>query len=96
MNQQTLSEIGVVIELRDQVLRLAELTNEAGLDGVVASPQETDAIRRRCGKAFVIVTPGIRGGAAGSTKNDQERTMTAPEAIRIFFFIYAATESPDR
>ncbi len=81
MNQQTLREIGVVIELRDQVLRLAELTREAGLDGVVASPQETEAIRHRCGKDFTIVTPGIRGGAAGSAKNDQERTMTPPEAI---------------
>jgi orotidine-5'-phosphate decarboxylase len=81
MNQQTLSEIGVVIELRDQVLRLAELTREAGLDGVVASPQETEAIRHRCGKDFVIVTPGIRGGAAGAAKNDQERTMTPPEAL---------------
>jgi orotidine-5'-phosphate decarboxylase len=81
MNQQTLREIGVVIELRDQVLRLAELTQEAGLDGVVASPQETEAIRHRCGKAFTIVTPGIRGGTAGPVKNDQERTMTPAEAI---------------
>jgi orotidine-5'-phosphate decarboxylase len=81
MNQQTLREIGVVIEMRDQVLRLAELTKEAGLDGVVASPQETEAIRHRCGKDFTIVTPGIRGGTAAATKNDQERTMTPGEAI---------------
>lgn len=81
MNQQALREIGVVIELRDQVLRLAELTREAGLDGVVASPQETEQIRHRFGKDFTIVTPGIRGGAAGAAKNDQERTMTPPEAI---------------
>jgi orotidine-5'-phosphate decarboxylase len=81
MNQQTLSEIGVVIELRDQVLRLAELAREAGLDGVVASPQETEAIRHRFGKDFAIVTPGIRGGAAAAAKNDQERTMTPTQAI---------------
>jgi orotidine-5'-phosphate decarboxylase len=81
MNQQTLREIGVVIELRDQVLRLAELTREAGLDGVVASPQETAAIRARCGTGFTIVTPGIRGGTATATKDDQERTMTPAEAI---------------
>ena len=81
MNQETLRETGVVIELRDQVLRLAELTREAGLDGVVASPQEIEAIRRRFGKDFTIVTPGIRGGAAGAAKHDQERTMTPPEAI---------------
>jgi len=81
MNQDTLREIGVVIEVRDQVLRLAELTKEAGLDGVVASPQETEAIRHRCGKGFTIVTPGIRGGTAAATKNDQERTMSPAEAI---------------
>jgi orotidine-5'-phosphate decarboxylase len=81
MNQATLREVGVVIDVRDQVLRLAELTQEAGLDGVVASPQETEAIRHRCGDGFTIVTPGIRGGAAGDAKNDQERTMNPVEAI---------------
>jgi orotidine-5'-phosphate decarboxylase len=81
MNQATLTETGVAIELMDQVLRLAELTKEAGLDGVVASPRETSAIRRRCGADFAIVTPGIRGGAADATKGDQERTMSPDEAI---------------
>jgi orotidine-5'-phosphate decarboxylase len=81
MNQSVLSETGIVIELMDQVLRLAELTKEAGLDGVVASPRETAAIRRRCGADFAIVTPGIRGGAADAAKGDQERTMTPAEAV---------------
>jgi len=81
MNQATLRDTGVVIDLIDQVLRLAELTKEAGLDGVVASPRETAAIRRRCGADFAIVTPGIRGGAAAATKDDQERTMSPAEAI---------------
>jgi len=81
MNQATLRDTGVVIDLIDQVLRLAELTKEAGLDGVVASPKETAAIRRRCGADFAIVTPGIRGGAAAATKDDQERTMSPAEAI---------------
>ena len=77
MNQAALRETGVVIDLMDQVLRLAELTREAGLDGVVASPRETAAIRSRCGAGFAIVTPGIRGGAAaGDAKDDQERTMS--------------------
>ena len=81
MNQAALVETGVVIELMDQVLRLAELTREAGLDGVVASPHETAAIRRRCGANFAIVTPGIRGGAADAAKGDQERTMSPDAAI---------------
>ena len=81
MNQAALAETGIVIDLMDQVLRLAELTQEAGLDGVVASPRETAAIRARCGAGFAIVTPGIRGGAAASTKDDQERTMSPADAI---------------
>jgi orotidine-5'-phosphate decarboxylase len=81
MNQAVLSETGVVIELMDQVLRLTELTKEAGLDGVVASPRETAAIRRRCGEDFAIVTPGIRGGAADAAKGDQERTMSPADAV---------------
>jgi orotidine-5'-phosphate decarboxylase len=81
LNQAALTEIGIAIELMDQVLRLAELTKEAGLDGIVASPRETAAVRRRCGAEFAVVTPGIRGGAAAATKGDQERTMTPAEAI---------------
>jgi orotidine-5'-phosphate decarboxylase len=82
MNQSALRETGVVIDLMDHVLRLAELARDAGLDGVVASPRETPAIRARCGAGFAIVTPGIRGGAAGTSKDDQERTMSPAEALR--------------
>ncbi len=81
MNQAALRETGVAIDLLDQVLRLAEMTHEAGLDGVVASPRETSAIRARCGNGFAIVTPGIRGGASSPAKDDQERTMSPAEAI---------------
>lgn len=81
MTRAALAETGVVIDLMDQVLRLAESTKEAGLDGVVASPLETSAIRTRCGADFTIVTPGIRGGSAASTRDDQERTLTPAEAI---------------
>lgn len=79
MNQAGLKETGIVIDVMDQVLRLAELTKEAGLDGVVASPRETAAIRKRCGPDFAIVTPGIR--AADAPKDDQSRTMCAADAI---------------
>jgi orotidine-5'-phosphate decarboxylase len=81
LNQAALSDTGIVIDLMDHVLRLAELTREAGLDGVVASPRETAAIRARGGAAFTIVTPGIRGGAAAAGKDDQRRTMAPAEAL---------------
>lgn len=82
MDATTLSATGVDATVFDQVGRLARLTQAAGLDGVVASAQETSLIRRACGRNFTIVTPGIRGGAAlTSGHDDQERTMTAPEAI---------------
>lgn len=77
----TLGSVGVAASPRDQVVRLAALAQASGLDGVVASPQETAAIRRACGQEFVIVTPGIRGGSAASGPDDQQRTMTPAEAV---------------
>lgn len=82
IDQGTLEQVGVDRSVLDQVLALARLTQEAGLDGVVASPQETSAIRRACGASFAIVTPGIRGASAGDAKNDQARTMGPAEAVR--------------
>jgi orotidine-5'-phosphate decarboxylase len=82
MNEGMLQETGVSAgSVLDQVERLARLAARAGLDGVVASARETGLIRQACGPQFVIVTPGIRGGAAAAGKDDQERTMTAGEAI---------------
>jgi orotidine-5'-phosphate decarboxylase len=83
MNDAMLAETGGQPPVIEQVLRLAELTQKAGLDGVVASPQETPLIRERCGPDFVIVTPGIRGGGAGTSgRDDQERTMGPADAVR--------------
>jgi orotidine-5'-phosphate decarboxylase len=82
MDQPTLQQLGVGRPLIDHVLALAQLAKAAGLHGVVASAQETAAIRRACGPEFTIVTPGIRGAAAGAEKNDQARTMGPGDAVR--------------
>ena len=64
----------------EQVVALAILTKKAGLDGVVASPQEAAAIREACGPDFLIVTPGVR--PAGTALNDQSRVATPAGAIK--------------
>jgi orotidine-5'-phosphate decarboxylase len=79
MSESTLGEIGMSGAMTAQVERLARLTQSAGLDGVVASPQETSLIGACCGPRFIIVTPGIRGAA--DSKGDQTRTSTAAEAL---------------
>jgi orotidine-5'-phosphate decarboxylase len=82
MSEAMLAETGVSGAVLDQVGRLARLAQEAGLDGVVASPRETALVRRECGREFVIVTPGIRGGSAVTDqRDDQERTVSARDAI---------------
>ncbi|HEV8210896.1 MAG TPA: orotidine-5'-phosphate decarboxylase [Vicinamibacterales bacterium] len=79
LDQAALGEIGLDAPVAAQVERLAGLTESCGLDGVVASPQEIAIIRRRCGPAFAIVTPGIRG--AGEAIGDQSRTLSAADAL---------------
>jgi orotidine-5'-phosphate decarboxylase len=64
-----------------EVVRLAVECRKAGLDGVVCSPREIEAVRVRCGKNFVIVTPGIRP-AGSSRQDDQRRVATPSQAIR--------------
>jgi orotidine-5'-phosphate decarboxylase len=80
LNQDDLKRVGVDGNVEDQVVRLALLTKEAGMDGVVASPHEVADIRNACGRRFVIVTPGIR--PAEASRNDQRRVMTPAGAIR--------------
>ncbi len=72
-------DFGTQRRLKDQVAYLAELSQKAGLEGVVASPLEIELIRKVCGNNFVIVTPGVRPAWAAS--NDQQRVMTPGEAI---------------
>jgi orotidine-5'-phosphate decarboxylase len=82
MDHEALRAVGVERPVLDQVIALARLTQQAGLQGVVASARETAAIRQACGPDFQIVTPGIRGASAGAERNDQSRTMGPAEAIR--------------
>src|SRR5881296_4722260 len=77
--EQTLREIGVPGKVDDQVLRLAKLGVEAGIDGVVASPHEIKSLRREFGDKIKIVVPGIR--PSWSEAGDQKRTMTPREAL---------------
>ncbi|MGE0650157.1 MAG: orotidine-5'-phosphate decarboxylase [Alphaproteobacteria bacterium] len=71
--------MGVIGGVEEQVVRLATLAREAGLDGVVCSAREIAPIRRALGPDFVLVTPGIR--PAGSDAGDQKRVMTPAEAV---------------
>jgi len=81
LDQAALARVGVGAPVLDQVSALAALAAEAGLDGVVASPQETRWLRERRGREFVIVTPGIRGVDSPKGGDDQARTLSAPEAL---------------
>ncbi len=74
-----LEEVGMSSDVASQVLRLAGLAKAAGLDGVVCSPQEIEALRREFGRELVIVTPGIRPVWAAA--QDQKRIMTPAEAV---------------
>ncbi|MDD5424563.1 MAG: orotidine-5'-phosphate decarboxylase [Candidatus Omnitrophica bacterium] len=80
MDQAAIGEIGVERKIEEEVIALARLGKDAGLDGVVASPNETSLIRQNLGKDFIVVTPGIR--PAGAEKGDQKRTMTPADAVR--------------
>lgn len=80
MDDAALAEVGVARTMIDQVVHLARLAKAAGLDGVVASPQEARVIREACGPDFTIVTPGVRPYEQQG-KDDQARTMTPAEAI---------------
>jgi len=82
MTDAALAEVGVARPVLEQVVHLARLAKQSGLDGVVASPQETAAIRAACGPDFQIVTPGIRP-ADQQGKDDQARTLTPAEAMKV-------------
>ncbi len=79
MDQAQLSRLGVDKTPQDQVLYLAKLAKEAGLDGVVCSAQEAESLKTELGVDFKLVTPGIR--PVGADVGDQKRIMTPKKAV---------------
>ena len=81
MDDRDLKSIGIRDTVDSEVLRLAEITKKAGLDGVVCSAREVRKIKEEFGKDFITVTPGIR--PVWAAKNDQKRTVTPSEAVKL-------------
>ncbi len=79
MSDDELTLLGINVPASEHVLRLAALTQQAGLDGVVCSAQEANLLKARFGQQFKLITPGIR--PVGSDKGDQHRVMTPPQAL---------------
>lgn len=84
MDHKAMREVGIGGAPKLRAVKLAKLAQEAGVDGVVASVQETKAIRKACGQEFLIVTPGVRPKekSVGTGEDDQTRTATPREAIK--------------
>lgn len=80
MEANDLAGVGINFSPEDQVMRLASLTQQCGLDGIVCSAQEASVMRSRFGSDFCLVTPGIR--LDSSPADDQRRTMTPSAAIQ--------------
>ncbi|MGP1605478.1 MAG: orotidine-5'-phosphate decarboxylase [Moraxella sp.] len=80
MTQETLPQIGVFGSLNEQVMRLATLAKNSGLDGVVCSAQEATSLKTALGKGFKLVTPGIR--LPEDSADDQKRICTPKQALQ--------------
>jgi len=80
MDEAEWSRLNYAAPIARQVVHLAKLAQEVGLDGVVASPREAAAIRASCGGNFLIVTPGVR--PAGAERGDQSRMATPAGALK--------------
>ena len=80
LGRDDLKHIGVSAGPATQVVRLAQLAQQAGIDGLVASPQEITAIRRACGDKLTLIIPGVR--PQGSATDDQKRILTPHQAMQ--------------
>ncbi len=81
MNQTVFESLGYQGKIEEQVLRLARLTKDSGLDGVVCSAKEAPALRQAIGNDFALVTPGIRLADNHLKADDQQRVMTPTAAM---------------
>lgn len=81
LDNEDMTAIGYQNKVSMQVVKLARLAKESGLDGVVCSSHEIKLIKESCGQDFKLVVPGIR--PAGSAIGDQKRTMTPAEAVAL-------------
>ena len=79
MDETDLAGVGLAGSPLDNVLRLAALTQQSGLDGIVCSSREVTPLRAELNRDFKLVTPGIR--PAGSQADDQRRIMTPADAV---------------
>lgn len=79
LDDDDLAAVGQRGPVAEQVKRLADLAQRAGMRGVVCSPQEVAMLRAQCGPGFLLVTPGIR--PAWSASGDQKRITTPAEAL---------------
>ena len=79
LDEQAITEVGYKDGLRERVVQMAQLAQKAGLDGVVCSSHEIEALRKACGDDFILMVPGIR--PEGSAQGDQSRIMTPHDAI---------------
>jgi orotidine-5'-phosphate decarboxylase len=81
LQENDLEPLGISVNIKTLVSKLAKAVKESGLDGVVASAQEAPIIKKELGENFLVVTPGIRPEWAHE-KGDQKRVATPKEAIK--------------
>ncbi len=79
LSTEDIAEVGYRGDPAENVMRLAELASQSGMDGVVCSPLEAAELRARIGQDFLLVTPGVRPKDAAG--DDQRRVMTPADAI---------------